>query len=62
MIPWDAIITFTIIAVAAWYVIRKFTKTKKGGGCCGCSSEGGCCSSAGQSGQPGCQGLNHERH
>jgi|GEM_PF-1478910 len=62
MIPWDAIITFIIIAIAALYIIRKFISTKKTGGGCGCSSEGGCCSSTGQNGQPGCQGLNHNGH
>jgi len=62
MIPWDTIITFTIIALAALYIIRKFTKAKKAGGGCGCSSEVGCCSSGGHGAPAGCQGMNHDRH
>lgn len=45
MTSWDAIITFGIIAAAAFYVIRKFARAKKGGGGCGCGSESSCCDS-----------------
>lgn len=43
----DTIITVGIVTIAAFYLYRKFIKTRKNGGC-GCSSEGGCCGSQNQ--------------
>jgi len=60
MIPWDTLITFAIIVIAAIYLGRKFTSPKKSGNC-GCSSQDGC-GGAGHGSSVGCQGPHHHRH
>jgi hypothetical protein len=43
----DTLIVIVIVAVAAWYVVRKFV-VKKGGSCgCGCSGGDGSCGGGG---------------
>lgn len=42
MMSWDLIVTIAIITVAAIYLVRKFSRGKKGGAC-GCGTDGGCC-------------------
>ena len=37
----DKLIAVGIVVVAAAYIIRRFSKTRKSGGC-GCGSEGSC--------------------
>jgi hypothetical protein len=54
---WDAIITFALIAAAAIYLIRQFTRSGKSGSC-GCSSEGGCCGNSASACGP-CDGSRH---
>lgn len=51
----DTLVVLGIVALAAWYVTRRFVRSRKGGGC-GCS--GGCegCGSAGTSAGTGCCG------
>jgi hypothetical protein len=49
----DTLIVVVIVAVAGWYVFRKFF-SKKGGSCgCGCSG-GSCGSSQGPAAKPSC--------
>ncbi|KIH77352.1 Virus attachment protein p12 family protein [Geoalkalibacter ferrihydriticus] len=38
---WDSIITLVIVIGAAFYLYRKFSRTRSDSGC-GCSGEGGC--------------------
>lgn len=52
----DTCITLGIVAAAAFYLYRKFSRSKAGGGC-GCGSEGGCCSET-QGAASGCCGGN----
>lgn len=37
----DSMIAIGVVIAAAFYLYRKFSKSKSGG--CGCSSGGGCC-------------------
>ena len=50
----DTLIVIVIVAVAAWYVARKFFGKK--GGSCGCGCSGGGCPSGGGAGpdKPSC--------
>jgi hypothetical protein len=56
---WDMIVTFSIIAAAAYYIWRKFAGSGKGGGC-GCSSETGCCGGSSGSSSSTCGGVHHK--
>ncbi|MFO7983494.1 MAG: FeoB-associated Cys-rich membrane protein [Desulfuromonadales bacterium] len=57
---WDTLITFALIAAAAFYVYRKFSKAKKSGGGCGCGSESSCCSRDAAEGTTShCNGHHH---
>jgi len=50
----DTLIVVVIVALAAWYVARKFFG-KKGGSCgCGCSGGDGSCGGAAGLGKPSC--------
>lgn len=49
----DTLIVIGIVALAAWYVARRFVRARKGGGC-GCSGSCECCGSAGPKGEAGC--------
>ena len=50
----DTLIVVVIVAVAAWYVARKFFG-KKGGSCgCGCSCDAGTCGDGSGSAKPSC--------
>ena len=48
----DTLIVVVIVAVAAWYVARKFFGKK--GGSCGCGCSGGSCGSGSGPDKPSC--------
>lgn len=56
---WDTLITFALIAAAAFYIYRKFSKAKKSGGGCGCGSESSCCNQNAVGNTDHCKGHNH---
>jgi len=56
---WDAIITIVILAAAALYLLRKFSRGKKDSAC-GCSEATGCCGGSGHGQTTGCRGLHHD--
>lgn len=56
---WDTIITFAIVAAAAFYVFRRFSRSKKSGGGCGCGSESGCGGSESGGHSSDCEGQHH---
>ena len=50
----DTLIVVVIVALAAWYVVRKFV-VKKGGSCgCGCSCDSGSCGGGSGPAGPSC--------
>lgn len=54
----DTFITFGIIAAAAFYLYKKFSKSKEGGSC-GCSSKTGCCKKSNGASSAHCNGTMH---
>jgi hypothetical protein len=52
----DTLVVLAIVAVAAWYVVRRFVSMGKGGGGCGCGcscpGSGSGCGCAGKDGNP----------
>ncbi len=47
---WETLVVILIVAVAAWYAIRRFWSAKDSGSCgCGCGSGNDCCGSSDKS-------------
>lgn len=50
----DTLIVIVIVALAAWYVVRKFFGKKAGSCGCGCSGGGGSCGGGSGLDKPSC--------
>ncbi len=55
---WDGIITLAIVLGAAFYLYRKFNKSRTGEGC-GCAGGGGCGGASDKHPSSGCCGGRH---